>query len=298
MPDDSHDSLLRDAVAAMDAGDLGAVERMVAEHPRLLHERLEVPGAWLRDRVGGALDDFFRAPYLLWFVAEDPVRNGRLPANIAAIAAAIIAAARREGVANLEEQVNYALRLVSWSWIARDCGVQIGLIDVLVDAGAAMDGRSDDALVNRNRAAAEHMVARGARLTLATALCLDRWDDASALAASADARERQFALVLAALNGRAESVRRMLALGADVARPSENLYSHGIPIHHAVCSGSLETVAVFADAGSPLDVEDTAWHATPLGWAEYYRELHAGDERAERYQEIARYLRERGARAC
>jgi peptide-methionine (S)-S-oxide reductase len=46
-----------------------------------VRDRLESPGAWLRDKVGGALDGFFRQPYLLWFVAEDPVRNGKLPGN-------------------------------------------------------------------------------------------------------------------------------------------------------------------------------------------------------------------------
>src|SRR3989441_8199282 len=106
----------------------------MAKHPRLVRDRLDTPGAWLRDKVGGALDGFFQQPYLLWFVAEDPVRNGRLPRNIAQMTRAIIEAAERVGVESLPEQLDYALRLVSWSWIARDCGVQTELIDVLVDA--------------------------------------------------------------------------------------------------------------------------------------------------------------------
>jgi hypothetical protein len=135
------ESLFRDAVSAIDAGDLPAVERLLAENPELVRERLTSPGAWLRDKVGDALDGFFREPYLLWFVAEDPVRNGKLPTNIAAIAGAIIRAAERERVASLPEQIAYALRLVCWSWISRECGVQIQLIDVLLDAGASPDGR-------------------------------------------------------------------------------------------------------------------------------------------------------------
>src|SRR6478672_11679694 len=77
------DSLFHEAVLAIDAGDVAALERLLVLHPRLLCERLESPGAWLRDQVGGALEGFFSRPYLLWFVAEDPVRNGKLPANIA-----------------------------------------------------------------------------------------------------------------------------------------------------------------------------------------------------------------------
>jgi peptide-methionine (S)-S-oxide reductase len=291
------DRLFRDAVAAIDAGDVPALNGLLAEHPELLHDRLEAPGAWLRELVGDALDGFFRRPYLLWFVAEDPVRTGRLPGNIAEVARAIIQAARREGVESLQEQLDYALSLVSWSWVARECGVQIELIDVLVDAGASADGNPDNALVNGNVAAAEHLVARGARLTLATALCLERWDDVARLGPETSARDRQFAFVLAALRGNAEALRRMIELGVDVNEPSADLYCHGTPLHHAVCSGALEAVRVLVEGGADLHRPDTAWHATPLGWAEHYAEEPGTGERRRDYPEIAAYLRARGGTA-
>src|SRR5205809_7594167 len=178
----------REAVAAIDAGDVAALERLVNADPALVCERLESPGAWLRDKVGKALDGFFQRPYLLWFVAEDPVRAGRLPPNIAAVASTLIDLARRAGAPNLQEQLDHALTFVSWSWIARECGVQLALIDVLVDAGAALDGNQNNALVNRNVAAAEHLVKRGATLTLEVALTLGRWDDVDRLAALASAK--------------------------------------------------------------------------------------------------------------
>ena len=134
----------------IDAGDIATLQRLVTANPALVRERLESPGAWLRDTVGGALDGFFQRPYLLWFVAEDPVRNGKLPGNIAAVARAIVDAARHEAVSTLQEQLDYTLTLVSWSWIARQCGVQIDLIDVLVDVGAVADGNPNNALVNGN----------------------------------------------------------------------------------------------------------------------------------------------------
>ena len=128
------DALFHQAVQAIDAGDVNALEAVLDAHPRLVHQRLEQPGAWLRERVGGALDGFFERPYLLWFVADDPVRNGTLPSNIGDVTRAIILRARHEGGDTLAEQLDYALRLVCWSWIARECGVQIELIDVLLDA--------------------------------------------------------------------------------------------------------------------------------------------------------------------
>jgi len=97
----SLDALFQAAVAAIDSGDVATVQRLTREHPRLVRERLKSPGVWLRDKVGGALNGFFEKPYLLWFVAEDPVRNDTLPANIAQVAASIIDAARREGVGSL-----------------------------------------------------------------------------------------------------------------------------------------------------------------------------------------------------
>jgi peptide-methionine (S)-S-oxide reductase len=282
----------REAVAAIDAGDAAGLQRLLTANPALVRERLESPGPWLRDAVGGALDGFFPRPYLLWFVAEDPVRNGRLPENIAAVAHAIIDAARRQGAPNLQEQLDYALTLVSWSWIARQCGVQIALIDVLVDAGAAPSGNPNNALVNGNVAAAEHLVTRGAPLTLATALCLERWDDADRLVAPASGAQKQFALVLSALNGKADALRRMVRAGADVNGPSADLYAHGTPLHHAVSSGVLDAVRVLVEAGADPASQDLAWGGTPLGWAEHYISEMKGDNSGKQYAEIAAYLRE------
>jgi peptide-methionine (S)-S-oxide reductase len=289
---ESLDELFREAVAAIDAGDVPTLERLLRQHPELASARLESPGAWLRDQVGNALDGFFERPYLLWFVAEDPIRNRRLPANIAEVARTIIQAAKHEGVDNLQEQLDYALTLTSWSPVAPEFGVQLELIDVLLDAGASPEGNPDSALVNGNLEAVEHLLNRGATPTLATALCLGRLDDVPRLAEASDAAEKQTALVLAALNGKADGLQRMIELGIDVNRPSKNLYSHGTPLHHAVCSGSLDAVKVLVEAGANLDTMDHAWHATPLDWAEHYVGDASDDEARKRYEEIAGYLRE------
>jgi hypothetical protein len=280
------DDLFRSAVQAVDAGDVAGLERLLSTHPRLACERLDAPGAWLRDAIGAAADGFFAKPYLLWFVAEDPVRNGRLPANIAEVSRTIVRAAQRTCADRLREQLDYALRLVAFSWIARQCDVQIGLIDVLLDAGAAFANAPDSALVNGNVAAATHLVERGAPVTLATAVCLARWEDADRLVASSTVREKQLALVLAALRGRADALRYLLGKGVDANTVSPDLYSHATALHHAVHSGSLDAVQVLVEAGARLDARDTVYDGTPLGWAEY-----AGNKPP--YDEIAGYLRQR-----
>lgn len=300
LDDLQRDAIFQNAVAAIDAGDLDALDRQLANHPWLAWERLEAPGKWLRDQVGNALDGFFEKPYLLWFVAEDPVRNGKLPANIAAIARKIIATAQNAQAASLPNTADYALRLVCWSWIARDCGVQIELIDIMLAADATLDGEqvyegrygthADSAIYNRNFAAAEHLIARGATVTLTVAACLNRWDDLERLAAKSLQSDLRNAFVQAAMNGNAEALRRMLGLGLDPTTISERNQSHGTALHHAVYSGSLEAVKVLVIAGADLTRRDTIYNGTPLGWAEYGQGTAKEPANAERYRQIAEYL--------
>ena len=283
------DQLFQQAVALIGAGDVPALDRLLTDHPELARERLAAPGPWLRDKIGGALDGFFKDPYLLWFVAEDAPVHGRVPKNIAEVTRVILRSAQDEP--GLQEQLDSTLRLICWSGVAQQCGVQIELIDTLLDAGASPDGGPDNALVNGHAEAAEHLVGRGAKLTLASAVCLGRWDDAQRLLATASESENQFALVLAALNGKAEAVKWMVEAGADVNCPSADLYAHGTPLHHAVCSGSLATVQTLVEAGADPGTRDTAWNGTPLGWAEYYLSEKKDADSLERYGEIADYLR-------
>jgi hypothetical protein len=91
-----------------------------------------------------------------------------------------------------------------------------------------------------------------------------RWDDARRLAAAASEAEKQFAHVLAELNGEAQAVKWMVGAGADVNRPSAGLYAHGTPLHHAVCSGSPATVQALVEAGADPSKRNTARNGTPL----------------------------------
>lgn len=278
------DLLFRKAVSAIDSGEIDKLEQLLTENPNLVSERLESPGNWLREKVGNALESFFSKPYLLWFVAEDPVRNNTLPPNIIQITHLIIERAKQFEVNNLQEQLDYALRLVAWSIVAPKCNVQIGLIDLFLNAGASPGGIAEEALINRNFAAAEHLIDRGAKLSLATALCLGRWGDAKELGQTASVAEKQFSLILAALTGKHEAFAILVDFGIDLDKPSADLYSHATALHHAVSSGSLDAVKILVHAGAELNIRDTVYGSTPLGWAEYGKQ-----------QEIAAYLRDRGA---
>ena len=289
------DGLFQQAVNAIDAGDVPGVERLLAEHPRLVRDRLKSPGKWVREQIGRALDGFFKHPYLLWFVTEDAVRTGQLSANVADIARAIIRAGKRTGVTDLQHQLDSTLHFTVCSPIGREDGRQLELLDVLVDEGASTEGGPVQALICYNFGAARRLIERGAQVTLPAAACLERWDDFTRLAPTASTEDKQIALGLAALNGKAEALARLLPWGVDLDAFTSGFYSHATPLHHAVWSGSLEAVKVLVEAGATLTTRDRAERATPLGWAEYASTGPDASTRGRKYAEIAAYLREKGA---
>ena len=290
------DAHFRDAVAAIDAGDVASLAAQLQQHPELVRERLTRPGQWVRSQIGPALDGFFKDPYLLWFVTEDAVRTGRLSADVGAIARTIIDAARRAGVADLQQQLDSTFHFAVCSPVGREDGRQLELLDALIEAGASTEGGAVQALICCNEAAARHLIGRGLQLTLPAALCLGLWDDVARLAPQTSVEDKQVALGLAALNGKAEALSRLLPFGVDLDAFTSGFYSHATPLHHAVWSGSLAAVTALVEAGAKLTTRDTAEKATPLGWAEYATTLAAARTDGKQYREIAAYLRERGAR--
>ena len=266
-------SPFRDAVSAIDRGDVAALEQLLALHPSLVRDRADYG------------EGYFSQPYLLWFVAENPVRNGSLPANIGEVVRTILRAARKEGVEKLTEQADYALGLVCSGRVPRECGVQNELIDLLVAAGATPDNSMTTALAHRELGAVDRLFHHGATLSLLASTCLGREEDVRRLAPLASKVERQAALVGAAFYGEIDSLRVLLSHELDVSAYSPaNFHSHATPLHHAVASGSLRAVTLLVEAGAQLDVKDRIYQGTPLGWAEY---LHQAD--------IAAWLRSKDA---
>jgi ankyrin repeat protein len=141
-----------------------------------------------------------------------------------------------------------------------------------------------------------------AGLTLTAAVCLERSEDVARLALQAGSEERQKALAAAAYNGRPDAIATAIALGADPNSPNIGLHPHATALHNAVCSGSLAAVQQLVESGARTDIQDGAYQATPLIWAEYFVRESAADKveyfqregtRPKQYAQIAAYLRDR-----
>ena len=231
--------LFEAAVAALDSGDLGALATLLADHPELVRDR------W----VAHSDDAYFADPYLLWFVANNPIRDERMAPDIVELTQVIIEVAEEHAVESLQQQLDYTVALVASGRVPRDAGVQLDLIDALVEAGADPNAL-EPALAHRETAAAVRLVERGAALTLLAAVCLDRRDDVARLVVDATADELFIALAGAAIYGNTWALRELIDHGAS---PNgfcpDGFHAHSTPLHQAVFSGSLDAVRVLVDAG-------------------------------------------------
>jgi ankyrin repeat protein len=172
--------------------------------------------------------------------------------------------------------------------------VQVALVDVLVDHGASMAPAGEGnwtspvetALVFGKADAAKALVRRGARIeTVAAAAGLGRIDDVRRLLVTASAGDRHRALVFASQLGHADIVSLLLDAGEDPSRFNPpGTHSHSTPLHQASIGGHLNVVMLLVDRGARLDIKDTIYQSTPLGWAEYGEKL-----------KVAAFLRARGA---
>ncbi|MDB5088472.1 MAG: ankyrin repeat protein [Mucilaginibacter sp.] len=273
------------AVEAIDSGRINELENIISKHPRLVKERLRTTE-----------DGYFKDPYLLWFVADNPIRNDKLPPNIVEVTSLLIQAVKRGAPDTYLDQINYTLGLVATGRIPRECGVQIAMMDLLIDAGAT-PGDGMGAFAHGNIEAAQHLINRGAKLTLPAAVCLERIDNIHRLGAEAGAGEKLTALTAAAFYGKADMIKLLLKMGANPNGYPENnsgFHSHATPLHQAVSSGSLAAVKLLVEAGAKLDVPDKIYDGSPLEWAKHMQADDYHDQAARmNFAEIEAYLSDR-----
>src|SRR5579862_6453576 len=261
------DPTFRRAVELLDSGDEVGLRSHLKMYPDLARQRVIFEGG-----------NYFRNPTLIEFIAENPIRRGKLPKNIEDIAKVILDA----GVEH--PALNETLMLVATGSVPRECCMQIPLIDLLIDHGADPDSAAEPAALHGELEALKHLIARGARTTLPVVAALGHTEDAARMLASADSRERHLALTLAADFGRVDIVRLLLDAGEDPNRYNPlGGHSHTTPLHQAAGAGHLDVVRLLVERGARLDLKDVLWNATPEGWAQ-----HARNQEVEAYLRAAR----------
>jgi ankyrin repeat protein len=280
------------AADAIITGDIPRLRALLDEHPELVHER--------STRA-------HRAP-LLHFIAANGVEDYRQlsPSNAVDVARALLeAGAEVDAATDVYGGGSTALNLVATSTPPRIAGVQLSLIDLLLERGAAIDGVKPgdstvrSALANNCPEAAVALVERGARVPdVVTASGVGRLDLVRRLAEGASREQRERALIMAARYGRYDVVAYLLDEGVDVAA------SDGMtPLHWAAGAGHIDTMKLLIARGAPLEkrneyggtvLDSTLWFAHNAHEEVDYRAvvdtLIAAGARTDLYPEMQRLI--------
>ena len=283
----SAESAFERAAEAIIDGDAGALTRLLRENEGLIRARST------REH---------RAT-LLHYVAANGVENyrQRTPKNAAEIATILLdAGAEVDAEADMYGGGAKTLELVATSVHPEVAGVQVELMDLLLQRGARLDeGAVNACLANGRLPAAQYLASRGASLDLEGAAGVGGLDRVRQIlnreaSAAGTAAEVHRAFSTACAYGQLEDVRLLLERGVDPAVP---LRGHGdghSALHVAAYGGHAEIVKLLLERGVPVDPTDTRWGTTPLIWA-----MHAWRSEPaavpERYHDVVARLVTAGA---
>lgn len=241
------------AADAIVAGDVAALERLLRENPELIRARST------REH---------RAT-LLHYISANGVEGYRqiTPKNAVKIAEILLkAGAEVDAEANVYGGGATTLGLVATSIHPQRAGVQIPLMEILLEYGAAMDhptgaGNRDSlvksCLANGRPQAAEFLASRGARLDLEEAAGVGRlalvkgfFHAAGSLKEGATKKQMERAFVWASMCGRTAVADFLLQKDVD---PAAGANTGQTGLHMAAHGGQLDTVKLLIKRKAPLE---------------------------------------------
>jgi ankyrin repeat protein len=255
-------SKFESAADAIVTGDAATLQSLLRENPDLIRAR--------STRVHRAT--------LLHYVGANGFENYRQksPKNAVEIAKMLLDAGTEVDAVADTYGKGTTLGLVATSIHPKQAGVQIALMETLLDHGAAIDGAPGgwnsliSALHNGRPEAAEFLAQRGARLDLEGAAGLGRLDvvesffnDDSSLKANATRAQLNAGFLWACEYGRTSVVDFLMKKGVDL-RVAENTGLTGL--HWAVVGGQLDTIQLLLKRGAPLEAKNV-YGGTALGQA-------------------------------
>ncbi|MEO8025942.1 MAG: ankyrin repeat domain-containing protein [Bryobacteraceae bacterium] len=277
------------AVEAVIDGDCTGLRALLAADPELVRARSA--------RICNFDPPEHRAT-LLHYAAANGVEGyrQRTPPNAVAVAKLLLSAgAEVDAIADMYGAPCTTMSMLVSSGHPAAAGVQVALIEALLDAGAAIDGAGADkwgtplmtALLFGFPDAAYALARRGAHVDLLSAAAgLGNIDQVQSMLPSAPLEDRHSALAISAQLGQVNVVRLLLDAGEDPNRYNPpNQHAHSTPLHQAIAAGHIDVVRMLVERGARLDIKDTIFKGSPLGWAEHCNK-----------PAIADYLRSQGAK--
>jgi ankyrin repeat protein len=290
---DSPISTFEEAVDAIVDGDLEGLKKLLGENPELVRARST------REHRST----------LLHYVSANGVEDFRqkTPKNIVQITKLLMKAGAD---VNAESDAyggrSTTLGLTATSWHPENAGVQIPLMEVLIDHGAIIDGRDGSEIIgclqNGRREAAEFFAGSGARLDLEAAAGVGRldvvksfFDEEGRLKSPATPEQMHDGFAWACEFGRTSVVDLLLQRGMKV---DAKLKHHGqTGLHWAAFNGHLETVKLLLQHGASVEAKDEAYDGTALDWGLYgWGNSTEKESELARYYEVIALLTQAGAR--
>jgi len=262
----SENTLVSDFEAAADAivsGDTGRLKRLLSEKPELVSAR--------SGRVHRST--------LLHYVSANGVEDFRqkTPVNIVEIAKLLL-----DGGADVDAESDAyggrstTLGLTATSYHPENAGVQIPLLELLIDRGATIDGADGGSAVvaclrNGRGQAAEYLASRGARLDLEGSAGIGRLDvvqtffnDDGSLRPPATETQMTDGFEWACEFGRIAVVDFLLRKGL---RVDTKLRGRVTGLHWAALGAHVDLVKLLLEQDAPIDVIEDRYQGKPLDWA-------------------------------
>jgi ankyrin repeat protein len=291
---DSPASTFERAVDAIVKGDLATLEKLLSQNPKLV-------------RACSARE---HCSTLLHYVSANGVEDFRqkTPKNIVAITKLLLnAGADVNAESDAYGGRSTTLGLTATSWPPENAGLQLPLMELLIDHGAMIDGPDGSSAVNGclhngRGEAAEFFASRGARLDLEGAAGVGRLDvvksffrDDSKLKPPATPQQMKDGFAWACEFGRTRVVDFLLQKGMEIDAKLRHDGQTGL--HWAACCGHVDTVKLLLERGAPVDATDESYGGSPLGWALYaWGNATAREVERRRYHEVVALLVRAGAR--
>jgi hypothetical protein len=279
------------AVDAIVTGDLPGLEKLLAENPELTRARST------REHRST----------LLHYVSANGVEDFRqkTPKNIVKITRLLLdAGADVNAESDAYGGRSTTLGLAATSWHPQAAGVQLPLVELLIEHGAIIDGPDGGSAVNGclhngRGAAAEFFANHGAKLDLEAAAGVGRLDvvkgffnEDGTLKPSATPEQMKDGFAWACEFGRPSVVEFLLSRGMQIDAKLKHNGQTGL--HWAALGGHLDTVKLLLERGAPVDAKDESFEGTPLQWAMYGWGNSAGE--SGHYYEVVALLARAGAR--